>query len=103
LPEAVCHKCDNPSCCNPNHLFGGTRSDNNRDMAEKRRHWAHVDRSRAAKGEGHGSAKLTDSQVEIIRSEYASGMVTQRQLAKKFSVCQRTITKIVNRHGWSHV
>lgn len=102
-PEAVCHKCDNPSCCNPKHLFGGTREDNNKDMTRKRRHWAHVDRSRALKGESHGGAKLNEQQIHEIRRKYAAGFLTQRAIAKEYGVCQRTINKIVNKTGWSHV
>lgn len=103
LPEAVCHTCDNPSCCNPRHLFGGTRADNNLDMTSKRRHWAHVDPSRSTKGEQHGSAKLTEKKIHDIRSRYHAGGSTQQQLAQMFGVCQRTISKIVNRQGWTHV
>ncbi len=102
-PEAVCHRCDNPSCCNPAHLFGGTRDDNNKDMTAKRRHWLHIDPSRATKGSQHGQAKLAESDIELIRSRYKAGGETQRGLAEEFGVCQRTIAKIVNREGWRHV
>lgn len=102
-PEAVCHRCDNPSCCNPAHLFGGTRGDNNKDMTRKGRHWASVDKSRSAKGEGHGHAKLTNEKVREIRARYANGGLTQRGLAVEYAVSQRTIAKIVRREGWGHV
>ncbi|MGI9141556.1 MAG: HNH endonuclease [Fluviibacter sp.] len=102
-PEAVCHSCDNPSCCNPAHLFGGTRDDNNKDMARKRRHWLHANKERATKGEKHGRAKLDDQKVLQIQNEYNAGGITQRALAAKYSVSQRTINKVVTRTGWSHV
>jgi hypothetical protein len=92
VPDAVCHKCDNPSCCNPDHLFGGTRADNNLDMAAK-------GRNRVPKfglrGELHHHAKLTNSQSMEIIEKYARGGVSQRQLASEYRVSQRSISKVV--------
>lgn len=101
-PEAVCHRCDNPPCCNPAHLFGGTKADNNHDMKVKRRHFLHVDPSRAVRGEGHGQSKLTHALAEEIRARYAAGGVTQYDLADAFGVSQRTINKVVNNIGWTN-
>lgn len=53
----VLHRCDNPPCCNPAHLFLGTHGDNNRDTAAK---------GRTARGELHHKAKLTAEQVRTI-------------------------------------
>lgn len=91
-PEAVCHQCDNPSCCNPAHLFGGTRADNNQDMARKGRN--RVPKP-ALRGELHHQAKLTDMQAAEIRSKYAKGGWSQRQLARAYGVSQRSIAKVV--------
>ena len=102
-PEAVCHACDNPSCCNPRHLFGGTRADNNRDMTAKGRHWLQRNPGKAQRGEAHHQAKLDEDKVVEIRERYAGGGETQRGLAAEFGVSQRTVAKIVNRQGWTHV
>jgi len=92
LPEAVCHQCDNPECCNPAHLFGGTRAINNRDMADKGR----CARVKAALwGEKHHQARLTDKDAEAIKTRYLAGGVSQRALATQHGVSQRTINKIV--------
>lgn len=103
LPPAVCHSCDTPPCCNPKHLFGGTRLENNRDMAMKGRHWLQKDSSRAKRGISHKKAKLNDNQVLAIREEYQKGEGTQYQLAAKYGVCQRTINMVVRKIGWAHV
>ena len=92
MPEAVCHRCDNPSCCNPAHLFGGTRADNNEDMARKGRN--RVSKP-ALRGERHPQAKLTDAQATEIREKYATGVASQRRLADAYQVSQRTIAKVV--------
>lgn len=83
-----CHKCDNPGCCNPNHLFKGTQKDNVHDMISKKR-------DVRVKGESHWKAKLTDSQIEEIRKRYSEGGVYQYELAKEFGVSQTHIGKIV--------
>ncbi len=95
LPEAVCHRCDNPSCCNPAHHFAGTRADNNRDMTRKRRHAAHLGTHRTLRGQAHPNTKLDASQAAEIRARYARGGVRQRDLGAEFSVSQRTVAKII--------
>lgn len=86
----VCHKCDNPRCCNPTHLFLGSRADNLKDMIAK---------GRNAKGE-RLSRKLTSQQVVSIRERYASGLATGVQLASELKVSKATISLIVNRKAW---
>ena len=100
-PEAVCHHCDNPSCCNPLHLFGGTRADNNRDMVAKGRAAWQLGTQNVSAGPEHWAAKFTDGDVVEIRMEYGLGGVTQDDLAVAWGVCQRTINKIVR--GISYV
>lgn len=68
----VLHRCDNPPCCNPSHLFLGTQADNARDMWAKKRGSAPP---RSPKyGEEHVGCKLTNEQVAFIRSPGASGV-----------------------------
>ena len=83
----VCHKCDNPPCVNPSHLWLGTHQDNTDDRTQK---------SRQPVGENHPSAKLTDIQVIEIRERYAQGEF-QRDLAIEYGVAQSNISQIVNR------
>lgn len=90
----VCHRCDNPACIRPSHLFVGTDGDNARDRNAK---------GRAAKGEEQGGSKLTEKDVKKIRDEYSHGKTTQENLAKKYGVWQRTISDVVNRITWEHV
>lgn len=99
----VCHQCDNPQCCNPAHLFSGTKAANNQDMMRKGRHASVTAPGYHAKGERHGSAKLTDRQAAEIAAAYKNGGVTQRALAAQYGVSQRTVAKIALGIGWKHV
>jgi hypothetical protein len=93
----VLHKCDNPKCVNPAHLFTGTNADNVADKVSKgRTGW------KAQPGTKNGMSKLVDSQVLFIRRLYASGKFSQSQLGSAFGVGQPTIHKIVNGHRWEN-
>lgn len=81
------HKCDNPPCCNPHHIFLGTLADNNRDAAAK---------GRRPKGEKHPRSKLTDEQVEEIRNSPETGAA----LARKFGVSKSTVSGIRTYTHW---
>lgn len=94
----VCHSCDNPVCCNPNHLFLGTHKENMRDMIDKGR-GDHL-RNNNTKGERHGMHKLSLEQVECIRQLYAKGDISQSQLARNYHVRQGTIWYIVKNKTW---
>ena len=90
----VCHKCDNPRCCNPNHLFLGSHSDNMADMRRKGR------RKGVNTKERNGRARLSEEQVAMIRSLYKRGEVRQVDLAARFSISQCMISAIVRGVNW---
>jgi hypothetical protein len=92
----VLHRCDNPPCCNPDHLFLGTPADNMRDMSEKGR------AKGARKGEGHHNAKLTADQVRHIRTLITSGL-SVRKIASMLSVSHGAVGHIRKGTCWSHL
>jgi len=93
----VLHKCDNPPCCNPNHLYAGTAQDNMDDVVERSRRTWH-----GQKGEFHPRAKLTEEQVRFIRSQvFRRGDRTR--IAKRFGVSVSLVGMIINRKVWGHV
>lgn len=78
----VCHRCDNPPCQNPAHLFLGTRLDNARDMAAKGRTQRH-------------RLRLTDAQVGEIRERFSIGETDRRALGAEYGVTPGHIWQIV--------
>lgn len=93
----VCHKCDNPPCVNPDHLFTGTHADNMADMDKKGRR-----SPPCLKGSGHGRAKLTEEDIPLIRALIARG-IRLNQIAPLFNVAPETIGDIKHNRHWSHV
>lgn len=91
----VLHSCDNRACCNPDHLFLGTQLDNMRDMANK-----HRTKNAVLHGEKNGNHKLTVEKVAEIRMRYASGGITQAQLAIETGMSNQQISSIVNNKSW---
>lgn len=94
----VLHKCDNPACVNPNHLFLGTPKDNVQDCQRKGRKF-----QPPALGVQNGYCKLSEQNVRDIRRQYANGGVTQSTLGIAFGVGQTVISSIVLRKRWSHI
>lgn len=87
----VLHKCDNPPCVNPNHLFLGTREDNNKDAARKGRTVNHS-------GESNPNVELTDKDVQEIRQ--LPDNIPNREIAQRYGVSTSTIGCIIRRETW---
>lgn len=89
-PYSIRHKCDNPTCVNPNHLFIGTDRDNALDATCK---------GRMAQGAEHYAAKLTEEQVAAIRTDTRP----VRSIAEEFGVSKSTIYYAQRAKGWKRV
>lgn len=88
----VCHRCDNPPCCNPEHLFLGTVAQNNADAVAK---------GRQARGERNNHVRLTEQQVHEIRSMDAE--LTSKDIAKAYGVDRTTISLVRLGMTWKHI
>lgn len=97
------HSCDNPSCCNPEHISAGTQQDNMNHMKIRGRFEGFSQSNRRAKGERHGMAKLSPSQVKTIREQYSFGNTSTYKLAKEYGVHRNTIRLIIKGENWKCV
>jgi hypothetical protein len=92
---SICHRCDNPPCVNPDHLFLGTQYDNAIDMFAK-------GRATRSRGTDRANARLTDETVRQIRSAGLYwGLI--RDLSEEYGVSTTTIRGIRTRKKWRHV
>ena len=95
----VCHRCDTPSCCNPKHLFLGTRLENNDDKVSKGRH---------VFGTRVWTCKLTPEQVRFIREQRPPGIKRAPvglagRLAEQFGVSKQYISELWANEGWRNI
>lgn len=95
IPEGafVCHRCDNPPCVNPAHLFLGDAAANTADKVSKGRH---------PRGETAVGAKISAADVDAIRARYANGGTTHAELAREYGLARNTVTQILLRYTWDH-
>ena len=94
IPPGVCvlHRCDNPPCINPDHLFLGTQLDNIADRHRK-------GRNGRLPGESNGRARLTEAQVRAIRSDTRSKVA----IAQTYGISNVLVGLIKRRKIWKHV
>jgi hypothetical protein len=90
----VLHKCDNPCCVNPEHLFLGDQSANMADAGSKQR-WGKPRTS----GESHGRALMTEDDVRAIRAS----TISIRKLAAQYNLSAGAVQHIRKRRSWKHV
>jgi hypothetical protein len=92
FPEGL-HRCDNPICVRPSHIFEGTQADNIRDKKEK---------GREPLGSKRPNSKFTENQIKELITLKKKGW-TLFELADKYKVCFQVISDVVRRKTWRHV
>lgn len=92
--KCVCHRCDNPSCINPEHLFIGSHAENAADKIAK---------GRQKIGSQHGRAVLIESQILEIRKSYSGKYGQLSELARQYNITPQSILAIVTRKNWRHI
>lgn len=109
IPDDKCilHRCDNPPCVNPKHLWIGSLKDNTRDMISKSRQnfvgdFRHLPRN-DYHGEDRSNAKLNDEKVMLMRRLHKKSGLSTRKLAKMFSIGKSVAWSVIAQSRWKHI
>lgn len=96
IPEGLCvlHKCDNPKCINPEHLYLGTNKDNTKDILDR-------GRRQDQRGERNPNRRLSTEDVEKIKA-MLTDKIRQKDIAAKFGVTQSCVSHINTRRNRTH-
>ena len=89
------HRCDVPSCVNPQHLYAGTAQQNMMDAMRRKR-------LNPARGEWQAFSKLTEMQVVALREDRAAG-TSLRALSEKYGISKTVAALIYRGLSWKHV
>ena len=95
----VCHRCDNPSCVNPGHLFLGTQKDNIQDAMSKKR----FKFPRARNGTSNPMAVLTETQVRYIRLSHDGRRASTGRLARELGVSLGVVRCVASHKSYKNV
>jgi len=90
----ICHRCDNPGCVNPDHLFAATQKENIADRDRK-------GRRKMSYGDRHYRSKITSDQAKEIKA--LKGKMKQTDIAKKFGINRSNVARIISGKYWKHI
>lgn len=98
IPEGafICHKCHNPPCVNPDHLYAGDAKSNARDSIDNGDWDAPI-------GERQGQSNLTDEDALEIRERYANEDITYADIQGEYGISAPALSNLINGNTWKHV
>ena len=99
------HSCDNPPCCNPNHLRWGTDLDNHKDAVSRNRHKSppvSSARPPVHYGSDNNQAIMTEEKVRNLRLDRANGIAV-KELTSKYEISKSTVYQILRKETWSDI
>jgi len=101
IPAGLCvlHRCDNPACIRPDHLFLGSRGDNNRDRDRKGRNRMQVAGRWTTRGSDNLRSVLDEEKIRLIRASTKS----VKEIAEEFGIGKTTVFDVRNRNTWKHI